>query len=75
MDYKAALAYIEGFIDYERSPDFSRQARLYNLDRISLLLELLGNPHDRLQVVHIAGSKGERLYRRAHSVDPYACRL
>lgn len=59
MDYKAALAYIETFIDYERSPDFSRQARLYNLDRISLLLELLGNPHDRLQVVHIAGSKGK----------------
>ena len=59
MDYKAALAYIEGFIDYERSPDFSRQARLYNLDRISLLLELLGNPHDGLQVVHIAGSKGK----------------
>ncbi len=59
MDYKAALAYIEGFIDYERSPDFSRQARLYNLDRISLLLELLGNPHDKLQVVHIAGSKGK----------------
>ena len=59
MNYKTALAYIEGFIDYERSPDFSRQARLYNLDRISLLLELLGNPHDRLQVVHIAGSKGK----------------
>ena len=59
MDYKAALAYIEGFIDYERSPDFSRQARLYNLDRISLLLELLGNPQDRLRVVHIAGSKGK----------------
>ena len=59
MDYKAALAYIEGFIDYERSPDFSRQARLYNLDRISLLLELLGNPQDKLRVVHIAGSKGK----------------
>ena len=59
MNYKAALAYIEGFIDYERSPDFSRQARLYNLDRISLLLALLGNPHDRLRVVHIAGSKGK----------------
>ena len=59
MNYKAALAYIEGFIDYERSPDFSRQARLYNLDRISLLLELLGNPQDSLRVVHIAGSKGK----------------
>ena len=59
MDYEAALAYIEAFIDYERSPDFSRQARLYNLNRISLLLKLLGNPHDKLQVIHIAGSKGK----------------
>ena len=59
MDYEAALAYIEAFIDYERSPDFSRQARLYNLNRISLLLKQLGNPHDRLRVIHIAGSKGK----------------
>ena len=59
MDYKASLAYIEQFIDYERSPDFSRQARFYNLNRISLLLDLLGNPHDKLKVVHVAGSKGK----------------
>ena len=59
MNYEAALAYIEAFIDYERSPDFSRQARRYNLDRISLLLNRLGNPHDRLKVIHIAGSKGK----------------
>ena len=59
MNYEAALAYIETFIDYEKSPDFSRQTRLYNLNRISLLLERLGNPHDRLRVIHIAGSKGK----------------
>ena len=59
MNYEAALAYIEKFVDYERSPDFSRQARLYNLNRISLLLERLGNPQERLQVIHIAGSKGK----------------
>ena len=59
MDYEAALAYIETFIDYERSPDFSRQARLYNLNRISLLLKRLGNPHDKLRVIHVAGSKGK----------------
>ena len=59
MNYNAALAYIEGFIDYERSPDFARQTRLYNLDRISLLLERLGNPQESLRVVHIAGSKGK----------------
>lgn len=59
MDYNAALAYIEQFIDYERSPDFSRQARFYNLNRVTQLLELLGNPHEKLKVVHVAGSKGK----------------
>ncbi|RKU15772.1 bifunctional folylpolyglutamate synthase/dihydrofolate synthase [Candidatus Poribacteria bacterium] len=59
LDYKAALAYIEQFIDYERSPDFSRQARFYNLNRILQLLNLLGNPHNRLKVIHVAGSKGK----------------
>ena len=59
MDYKSALAYIEQFIDYERSPDFARQARFYNLNRITQLLDLLGNPHKRLKVIHVAGSKGK----------------
>ncbi len=59
MDYKTALAYIDQFIDYERSPDFARQARFYNLDRITLLLELLGNPQKKLKVVHVGGSKGK----------------
>ena len=59
MNYEAALAYIDTFINSERSPDFSRQARFYNLERISRLLAHLGNPHRRLNVVHIAGSKGK----------------
>jgi dihydrofolate synthase/folylpolyglutamate synthase len=59
LNYKAALAYIDTFINSERSPDFSRQARFYNLERISRLLAHLGNPHRRLKVVHVAGSKGK----------------
>ena len=59
MNYKAALAYVDQFIDYERSPDFARQTRLYNLNRISMLLDRLGNPQNRLRVVHVAGSKGK----------------
>ena len=59
MDYKSALTYIEQFIDYERSPDFARQARFYNLNRITYLLDLLGNPHEKLKVIHVAGSKGK----------------
>ena len=59
MNYEAALAYIDTFINSERSPDFSRQARFYNLERISRLLAHLGDPHHRLKVVHVAGSKGK----------------
>ena len=59
MNYKAALAYIDTFINSEKSPDFSRQARFYNLERISRLLAHLGNPHRCLKVVHVAGSKGK----------------
>ncbi len=59
MNYKAALAYIDTFINSEKSPDFSRQARFYNLERISRLLAHLGNPHRPLKVIHVAGSKGK----------------
>jgi len=59
LNYESALAYIDTFINSERSPDCSRQARLYNLERISRLLALLGNPHHDLKVIHIAGSKGK----------------
>ena len=59
LNYEEALAYISSFINAERSPDFSRLARLYNLDRISRLLNRLGSPHRNLKVVHVAGSKGK----------------
>ncbi len=59
LNYAEALAYINSFINAEKSPDFSRLARLYNLDRISRLLYRLGNPHRNLKVVHVAGSKGK----------------
>ena len=59
LNYEEALAYINSFINAEKSPDFSRLARLYNLDRISRLLNRLGNPHRTLKVVHVAGSKGK----------------
>ena len=59
LNYESALAYIDSFIDYERSSKFATQTHRYNLDRISRLLDLLGNPHRKLKVIHIAGSKGK----------------
>ncbi|OYT27612.1 MAG: bifunctional folylpolyglutamate synthase/dihydrofolate synthase, partial [Candidatus Altiarchaeales archaeon ex4484_96] len=50
MDYNAALSYIEGF----------RGAGInLRLDNIRVLLDKLGNPHQRLKCIHVAGSNGK----------------
>ena len=59
LSYEAATDYIQTFLDTEKSPDFSRSARFYNLDRIAQLLGELDNPHQRFKIVHVAGSKGK----------------
>src|SRR5438876_9857092 len=54
--YEAALAFWYGRINYEvRSP---RPDDL-KLDRMRALLARLGDPHRRLRVLHVAGSKGK----------------
>lgn len=56
MTYEQALRFWYGRINYEqRSPNPSD----LKLDRMRLLLERLGNPHERLRIVHVAGSKGK----------------
>jgi len=56
MTYEEAMRYWFGRINFEvktpRPNDLS-------LDRMRLLLKLLGNPQDRFRIVHIAGSKGK----------------
>ena len=56
-DLSDAAAYLEGLINLERIPDFSRE-RL-NLVAIQRLLERLGHPERGLCVLHVAGSKGK----------------
>src|SRR5262249_31103508 len=54
--YDDALAFWYGRINYEqRSP---KPGEL-KLDRMRALLRLLGDPQDRLRIVHVAGSKGK----------------
>src|SRR5262245_11593561 len=56
MTYEEALAFWYGRINYEhRSP----QAGDLKLDRMRALLRLLGDPQDRLRIIHVAGSKGK----------------
>ncbi len=56
MTYEQALEFWFGRVNYERS---APQATDFKLDRIRSLLERLGNPHQRLRLVHVAGSKGK----------------
>lgn len=56
MTYEQALRFWFGRINFEvKSP---RPSDL-SLDRMRALLALLGNPQDRLRIIHIAGSKGK----------------
>ena len=59
MTYPEAIAYLESLIDYERTPAGAAAARLWNLDRMRHALAALGNPHQQLRCVHIAGTKGK----------------
>ena len=56
MDYQAALDYILSFADYERMP---RSALVFDLRRIEMLLEKLGNPQGVARSIHVAGTKGK----------------
>ncbi|MFQ6043463.1 MAG: bifunctional folylpolyglutamate synthase/dihydrofolate synthase [Candidatus Poribacteria bacterium] len=59
LTYKTAVNYLESFIDYEKKTNYSYNPRLWNLERMRLLLHYLGQPHQKLKTIHIAGSKGK----------------
>ena len=60
MNYQDAIARLLSLVDHERSAaTLPRQKRIYDLRNVSRLLDLLGNPHCRPGVVHVAGTKGK----------------
>jgi dihydrofolate synthase/folylpolyglutamate synthase len=54
-DIEGAAAWLEGLLNVEKRPDWP-YAR-FGLDPVRRLLGLLGDPHEGLAVVHVAGSK------------------
>lgn len=58
MNYQEALAYIESYTDYEKTP-LPHAVAKYDLRRVVELLERLGNPHKFAPAVHITGTKGK----------------
>ena len=57
--YQDGLDFLYGRLNYERAEHMPYSPRILKLERMRRLLELLGNPHERSQIVHIAGTKGK----------------
>ncbi|MCL2793334.1 MAG: bifunctional folylpolyglutamate synthase/dihydrofolate synthase [Spirochaetaceae bacterium] len=49
--------YLLSFMNLEKKTSFSE--REYRLDRVKYLFEKFGNPHNGINLIHIAGSKGK----------------
>src|SRR3954470_12121272 len=85
MTYQEALSYWFAHANYER---FAPGPGDLKLDRMRALLARLGDPHRRLRIVHVAGSKGKGStaamlaavlrragYRTGLFTSPHLCRV
>lgn len=54
-----AIAWLMGRINYERTSPIPYAEQAYKLDRVREVLRQLGDPHERLRTVHVAGTKGK----------------
>ncbi len=57
--YEQAIEFLLGRINYERVTGIAFSSDDHKLARMQRLLEQIGNPHDGLKVVHVAGTKGK----------------
>lgn len=57
--YIHAIRYLYDRINYEKSSDRPYNQQTFRLGRMEYLLGKLGNPHLRVPVIHVAGTKGK----------------
>ena len=57
--YESALKYLFSQTDYEQMLRVRYNRDTFNLERMRLLLKKLGDPHEKIRTVHIAGTKGK----------------
>lgn len=50
----------------DRIEEFNKFGSILGLERMSVLMELLGNPQEALKCIHVAGTNG-----KAHAADIY----
>jgi dihydrofolate synthase/folylpolyglutamate synthase len=56
MTYEQAVDYWYGLVNYEKTPPQPDDLRL---ERMRALTVALGNPQERIRIIHVAGSKGK----------------
>ena len=57
--YDSALKYLYSQTDYEQMLRVRYNRDTFSLDRMRSLLKAMGNPHNSLKAIHIAGTKGK----------------
>jgi len=57
--YTQAVTFLQSLEDYEKSQGVAYNAANYDLRRMEILLDRLGNPHKGRKTIHIAGTKGK----------------
>lgn len=57
--YNKAMGYLFSKTDYERQRVLRYNVTTFDLGRMERLLKSLGNPHKKIETVHIAGTKGK----------------
>jgi len=85
LSYQEALAFWYGRVNFEQR---TAQPSDLKLDRMRTLLSLLGDPHENLRIIHVAGSKGKgsisamlaailrhARYRTGLFTSPHLCRV
>ncbi len=57
--YQQAIDYLFKRTDYEKEKRLRYNITTFSLERMEKLLSLLGDPHNKIPTVHIAGTKGK----------------
>ena len=58
-EYESASSFLFGRLNVERTLKMPYSSNDLKLSRMRRLLELLGNPHKEVKVIHVAGTKGK----------------
>jgi len=59
LAYNQALDYLYSFVDYSLKKSSELAKADFNLDRMRVLMALLGSPEQKYPILHVAGTKGK----------------